>query len=232
MGRATQPRGSSVSRYQPRPLQFARFSPPEMQARARALREHLQRRRTVRHFSSEPIPDGVLEDAIACAASAPSGANQQPWTFVVVRDPDTKAKLRHAAEEEERQSYGGRMSKEWLHELEPLGTTWEKPHITEAPALIIPFEQVWGRTEDGQRVKHYYAAESIGIAVGFLLAALHHAGLASLTHTPSPMKFLRELLGRPENERPFVLIPVGLPAPGAMVPDISRKPLDEVMILR
>ena len=143
------------ARYQPRPLQFARFSAEEMQARARALREHMVRRRTVRHFSSEPIPDGVLEDAIAIAASAPSGANQQPWTFVVVRDPDTKAQVREAAEREERQSYEGRMSPEWLHHLEPLGTTWEKPHLTEAPALIVPFEQVWGRGPDGQRIKHY-----------------------------------------------------------------------------
>lgn len=190
------------------------------------------RRRTVRHFSSEPLPPGVLEDAIAIAASAPSGANQQPWTFVVVRDPDTKAKLREAAEQEERQSYGGRMSEEWLRELEPIGTTWEKPHLTEAPALIIPFEQVWSYGPDGKRVKHYYAAESMGIAVGFLLAALHHAGLATLTHTPSPMKFLRELLGRPDNERPFVLIPVGFPAEGAVVPDITRKPLEAVLVER
>jgi nitroreductase len=222
----------SAPRYQPRPLEFHRFSPEEMAARARALREHMARRRTVRTFSDEPIPAGVLEDAIATAASAPSGANQQPWTFVVVRDPDTKARLRAAAENEERQSYGGRISEEWLRELEPLGTTWEKPHLTEAPALVVPFEHVWGRGPSGERIKHYYAAESMGIAVGFLLAALHYAGLATLTHTPSPMKFLRELLGRPENERPFVVIPVGFPAPGTQVPSIARKPLDAVLVER
>lgn len=220
------------SRYQPRPLDFTRFSPQQMQERASALRQHMTRRRTVRHFSSAPLPPGVLEDAITIAASAPSGANQQPWTFVVVRDPDTKAKIRQAAEHEERQSYGGRMSEEWLRELEPIGTTWEKPHLTEAPALIIPFEQVWSYGPQGERVKHYYAAESMGIAVGFLLAALHYAGLATLTHTPSPMKFLRELLGRPDNERPFVLIPVGLPAESAMVPDLTRKPLEAVLVER
>jgi iodotyrosine deiodinase len=216
--------------YQPKPLSFTRLDPAEMQQRARALREHMSKRRTVRHFSSEPIPDGVLEDAIATAASAPSGANQQPWTFVVVRDDEVKRRVREAAEQEEKLSYGGRMSPEWLRELEQLGTTWEKPHITEAPALIVPFEQVWGYDERGARVKHYYAAESIGIAVGFLLAALHYAGLATLTHTPSPMKFLREQLGRPDNERPFVLIPVGYPADGAVVPDISRKPLEHVLV--
>ncbi|MEZ4361635.1 MAG: nitroreductase family protein [Kofleriaceae bacterium] len=217
-------------RYQPKPLRFARFSPEEMQARARALREHMAARRTVRHFSSEPIPEGILEDAIAIAASAPSGANQQPWTFVIVRDDALKQRVRDAAEQEERVSYGGRMSEEWLRELEHLGTNWEKPHITEAPALIVPFEQVWGYDEHGGRRKHYYAGESIGIAVGFLLAALHYAGLATLTHTPSPMKFLREELGRPDNERPFVLIPVGYPADGAEVPDIARKPLAQVLV--
>jgi iodotyrosine deiodinase len=218
--------------YRPTPLAFHRFSTAEMKARSAAFREHMQRRRTVRHFSSEPIPEGILEDAVAVAASAPSGANQQPWTFVIVRDADTKRRLREAAEREEQISYGGRMSEEWLHELEHLGTTWEKPHITEAPALIVPFEQVWGLRPDGSRLKHYYANESIGIAVGFLLAALHHAGLATLTHTPSPMKFLRDELGRPENERPFVLIPVGYPADDAAVPDITRKAPDQVLAIK
>jgi iodotyrosine deiodinase len=218
--------------YRPTPLAFHRFSAAEMKARSAAFREHMQRRRTVRSFSSEPIPEGILEDAVAVAASAPSGANQQPWTFVIVRDPDIKRRLREAAEREEQKSYGGRMSEEWLRELEHLGTTWEKPHITEAPALIVPFEQVWGVRADGSRIKHYYANESIGIAVGFLLAALHHAGLATLTHTPSPMKFLRDELGRPENERPFVLIPVGYPAADAEVPDITRKPQDQVLAIR
>jgi iodotyrosine deiodinase len=216
--------------YRPKPLAFTRFVPVEMQERMRSLREHMARRRTVRDFSAEPIPDGLLEDAIAIACSAPSGANQQPWTFVIVRDAALQQRIRAAAEHEEKLSYGGRMSAEWLRELEHLGTSWQKPHITDAPALIVPFEQVWGYNADQQRIKHYYAAESIGIAVGFLLAALHYAGLATLTHTPSPMKFLREELGRPENERPFVLIPVGFPATDATVPDIGRKSLDQVLI--
>jgi iodotyrosine deiodinase len=219
-------------KYQPTPLVFTRFPAADMQARAKALREHMSKRRTVRHFSSEPIPEGVLEDAIAIAASAPSGANQQPWTFVIVRDTGTKQRLREAAEREEQLSYGGRMSEEWLRELEHLGTTWEKPHLTEAPALIVPFERVWGLDAHGRRIKHYYAGESIGIAVGFLLAALHYTGLAALTHTPSPMKFLRDQLGRPENERPFVVIPTGYPAADASVPDITRRPLDQTMVER
>jgi nitroreductase len=220
--------------YHPRPLDFQRFAPDEMRARARDLRLELATRRTVRQFSTEPIPDGVLADCLLAAASAPSGAHQQPWTFVVVTDPEVKRRLRDAAEVEERRNYEERMSPEWLEALEVLGTDWEKAHITDAPAVIVVFEQVHGvRAEPGggvRRVKHYYAHESVGIAVGFLLAALHHAGLATLTHTPSPMGFLRKLLGRPEHERPFVLIPVGYPAGGAQVPDLTRKRLDEVAV--
>lgn len=218
------------------PLQWPRVTPDASRERARAFRESMARRRSVRDFSSEPIPEGVLEDAIACAASAPSGANQQPWTFVVVTDPGLKARLREAAEAEERESYEGRMSEEWLEALAPLGTDWHKPHFTDAPALIVVFEQVYGlkRLPDGtvKKVKHYYVQESVGIAVGFLIAALTQAGLATLTHTPSPMGFLRELLGRPENERAFAVLPVGYPAEGARVPDIGKKALDAVLVRR
>lgn len=218
------------------PLDWPRVPPAEAQARAQAFRASMARRRTVRDFSPEPLPEGVLEDAIACAASAPSGANQQPWTFVVVTDPALKARLREAAEAEERESYERRMSEEWLEALAPLGTDWHKPHFTDAPALIVVFEQVYGLKPlpDGtvKKVKHYYVQESVGIAVGFLIAALTQAGLATLTHTPSPMGFLREVLGRPENERAFAVLPVGYPAPEARVPDIEKKPLDVVLVRR
>lgn len=218
------------------PLRWTRPSPAESQERARAFRESMGMRRSVRHFSREPLPDGVLEDAIACAASAPSGANQQPWTFVVVTDPALKARLREAAEAEERESYERRMSEEWLEALAPLGTDWHKPHFTDAPAIIVVFEQLYGLRPlpDGgvKKVKHYYVQESVGIAVGFLIAALTQAGLATLTHTPSPMGFLREVLGRPENERAFAVLPVGYPAPDARVPDIRKKPLREVLVRR
>jgi nitroreductase len=224
------------SPYKPRPLVFTRRPPDEMVERARAFREELAARRTVRHFSSEPVPVEVLEHCIAAAASAPSGAHQQPWTFVLVSDPELKRQIREAAEVEERKNYEGRMSPEWIDALAPLGTDAVKTHITDAPYLIVVFEQAFGvrAAPDGTThlVKHYYVEESVGIAVGFLLAALHHAGLATLTHTPSPMGFLRTLLGRPENERAFVLVPVGYPAPDAVVPDLTRKPLDEVLVRR
>jgi iodotyrosine deiodinase len=217
-------------------LDWPKLTPAESQARAQAFRESMALRRSVRHFSSEPIPDGVIENAIACAASAPSGANQQPWTFVVVTDPALKMRLREAAEAEERESYEHRMSQEWLEALAPLGTDWHKPHFTDAPAIIVLFEQVYGvqQLPDGtvKKVKHYYVQESVGIAAGFLIAALTQAGLATLTHTPSPMGFLREVLGRPENERAFAVLPVGYPAPDARVPDIQKKPLEAVLVRR
>jgi nitroreductase len=217
-------------------LDWPRLTPAESQARAKAFRDSMARRRSVRHFSSDPIPEGVIENAIACAASAPSGANQQPWTFVVVTDPELKMRLRQAAEAEERESYTRRMSQEWLDALAPLGTDWHKPHFTDAPAIIVVFEQVYGvqQLADGtaKKVKHYYVQESVGIAAGFLIAALTQAGLATLTHTPSPMGFLREVLGRPENERAFAVLPVGYPAPDARVPDIQKKPLEEVLVRR
>lgn len=201
-----------------------------------AFLEIMRRRRSVRGFSREPVPRRLIDNAILAAASAPSGANRQPWTFVVVTDPDTKRQLREAAEAEERESYEHRMSAEWLAALEPLGTDWHKPHLTDAPYVIVVFEQTYGlgAAPDGtaRKTKHFYVRESVGIAVGLLLASLTHAGLATLVHTPSPMGFLSELLGRPANERAYVVIPVGHAAPDATVPEIRKKGLDEVMLDR
>jgi iodotyrosine deiodinase len=212
------------------PLRFVRLSDEEQVARSRAFLEGMRERRTVREFSPEAIPDELIENAVETAGTAPSGAHQQPWTFVVVSDPDVKARIRAAAEKEERRSYESRMPDEWLEALRRLGTDWRKPHIEDAPRLIVVFEQAYGFRPDGTKIKHYYVKESVGIAVGLLLASLHQAGLATLTHTPSPMGFLREILGRPANERPYVLIPVGYPAPGCSVPDLERKPLGEVLV--
>ena len=214
------------------PLQFARLSPEVQQQRANEFFATMNRRRTVRDFAPDDVPFALIEQALRAAGTAPSGAHLQPWRFVVVRDATLKRRIREAAEAEERLSYGGRMPEKWLRRLAPLGTNAEKPFLEIAPYLIVVFkidfllDEVTGATEPT-----YYAAESVGIAVGFLLAALHHAGLATLTHTPSPMNFLREILGRPKNERPFVLIPVGYPAPAAQVPDIQRKSLAEIMQL-
>lgn len=193
----------------------------------------MRRRRSIREFSTRPVPRDLVVSAIRAAALAPSGANQQPWTFVLIGDdPDLRARIRAAAEAEERESYAHRMSPEWLEALAPLGTDWHKPHLTDAPWLIVVFEQVYGLRPGGGavgHVKHYYVRESVGIAVGILLASLTHAGLATLTHTPSPMGFLSRLLRRPRNERPYVVIPVGYPAPHAAVPDVVKKRLDEVL---
>jgi len=217
--------------YTPVPLEFTRLDAEEALRRSRDFLELMSTRRSVRHFSSEPVELDLIENAIRTAASAPSGANQQPWTFVVVSDPEVKQRLREAAEHEERLLYEKRASEEYLHALEPIGTDWIKRHITDAPYVIVVFEQVYGLEPDGSRRKHYYVRESVGIATGFLLASLHAAGLATLTHSPSPMGFLKEILERPENERPFVLIPVGYPTPDAEVPDVAlkKKPLDEVV---
>lgn len=206
------------------PLAFTRFDVEESRRRVQAFRDHLRRRRTVRDFSPEPVPLDLVEAAIEAAASAPSGANRQPWHFVIVRDPAVKARIRAAAEAEEREFYERRATDEWLADLAPLGTDWRKPFLETAPYLVAVFRQDWEPEGDGQH-KNYYVQESVGIAVGMLLAALHTAGLATLTHTPSPMGFLAEVLGRPRHERPYLLIPVGYPAPGATVPDIHRKPL-------
>lgn len=198
-----------------------------MRARAASFRAEMTQRRSVRFFAPDPVPPGVVQDCIATAAQAPSGANKQPWTFVLVTEPALKSKIRAAAEEEERAFYGGRAPERWLADLAPLGTTASKPFLEIAPALIVVFAQKYG---EGPQEKHYYVQESVGIACGFLLAALHHAGLATLTHTPSPMGFLQALLGRPANERPYLLIPVGWPTEDCEVPHISRKSIDEVLI--
>ncbi len=204
----------------------------QMIAAAREFLKTIRLRRTVREFSSEPVPDEVIELAIEAAASAPSGANLQPWKFVVVRDPGVKSRIRVAAEAEEYENYHGRMPDEWLRALAPLQTDWHKEFLEIAPVLIVVFKEDYGIDAIGGHVTHYYVNESVGIACGFLLAALNSAGLATLTHTPSPMGFLREILGRPKNEKPFLLVPVGYPAEGCRVPDIRKKPLGDVMIVR
>ena len=188
----------------------------------------MNQRRTVREFSARGVPLELIETAIATAGTAPSGANMQPWRFVVVKDPDVKRRIREAAEKEEFESYHGRMSEKWLRRLAILGTDEHKPFLDIAPYLIVVF-RITSVEEDGGTEPTYYSQESVGIAVGLLLTALHNAGLATLTHTPSPMRFLQEILGRPKNEVPFVLIPVGYPAEDAEVPDIQRKPIDEIM---
>jgi iodotyrosine deiodinase len=210
-------------------LPFEASTPEQARQRSEAFLAQLQKRRSVRDFSPQPVPREVLDNCIAAAASAPSGANKQPWTFVLVTDPELKGRIRQAAEEEERTFYDGRAPERWLKDLAPLGTDWRKPFLDIAPALIVVFAQKHGRDADE---RHYYVNESVGIAVGFLIAALHDAGLATLTHTPSPMNFLRDLLGRPDNERAYVLLPVGYPADDAQVPDIQKKSLDEVLVVK
>jgi iodotyrosine deiodinase len=213
------------------PLDFTRLPESEMRARARAFFDLVSTRRSVRHFSPEPIPLDVVETAIHAAAQAPSGANQQPWRFVLVTAPALKRRIREAAEAEERENYSRRFPDEWLHALAPLGTNWEKPFLETAPCLIVVFRIDYG-LENGQKRKHYYVQESVGLACGFLLAALHAAGLATLTHTPSPMGFLGRILDRPENERPYLLIPVGFPVEDACVPALQRKALDDILVRR
>ena len=209
---------------------YREYPEEEMARRARDFHGELKRRRTVRHFSSRPVPRAIIDDCLRAATTAPSGANLQPWHFVVVGDPTAKRQIREAAEEEERHFYRHRAPREWLDALAPLGTDEHKPFLEHAPWLIAIFAQKHGRLPDGRKVKHYYPHESVGLATGMLIAALHVAGLATLTHTPSPMKFLNEILGRPKSaERPFLLLVVGYPDENAMVPDIGRKPLDEVV---
>ena len=211
-------------------LDYREYPEDEMMRRARDFHAELKRRRTVRQFSSQPVPRAIIDDCLRAAATAPSGANLQPWHFVVVSDPETKRRIRDAAEEEERLFYRHRAPQEWLDALAPLGTDEHKPFLEHAPYLIAIFAQKYGRLADGRRVKHYYPTDSVGLATGMLIAALHIAGLATLTHTPSPMKFLNEILGRPKSaERPFLLLVVGYPHENATVPDIGRKPLSEVV---
>jgi nitroreductase len=211
-----------------RPLAFESYAPAEMRRRAAEGLAELRRRRTVRHFSDRPVDRAIIDDCLLAAGTAPSGANLQPWHFVVVSDPDLKRQIREGAEKEEREFYGGRAPQEWLDALAPLGTDEHKPFLEVAPYLIAIFAQSYGVLPDGRKVKNYYVQESVGIATGLLIAALHHAGLASLTHTPSPMGFLNTILHRPANERPFLLLVVGHPADGAQVPDIGKKPLADI----
>jgi nitroreductase len=213
-----------------RPLAFSRPSSAQQLEASQRFLLSLSQRRSVRHFSPDPIPLEAVENAIRAAGTAPSGAHQQPWRFVLVTDPAVKRQLRAAAEAEERENYERRFPDEWLQALQPFGTDWRKEFLEIAPVLIIVFAIDHGITPEGGKVKHYYVQESVGIATGILLAALHHAGFATLTHTPSPMGFLRTLLQRPANERPFLLIPVGYPAPDCQVPDLQRKPLDEILV--
>jgi nitroreductase len=199
----------------------------EMRQRLNDFYTDVNRRRTVRDFSDRPVPRDIIETALKVANTAPSGANLQPWHFAVVSGPKTKRKIREAAEAEEREFYSHRASPEWLAALEPLGTDSNKPFLETAPYLIAVFLQKFGQLPDGRKVKHYYPTESTGLATGMLITALHRAGLVTLTHTPSPMKFLNQILGRPTSERPFLLLVTGYPAVGAEVPDISRKPLED-----
>ena len=222
----------AVAEYRPVPLVYERPSADSSLEDSREFLELMQARRSIRQFSPEPVARELIDNAIRVAGTAPSGAHQQPWTFVVVSDPDTKQRLREGAEAEERDFYDRRATAEWKEAIRPIGTDWVKTHITDAPYVIVVFEQVWRPGENGSKLKHYYVRESVGIAVGFLLAALQASGLCALTHTPSPMRFLGEILDRPENERPFILIPVGYPAENAEVPDLERKPLDEILVRR
>ncbi len=199
-----------------------------MRARAEAFHEMMDQRRSVRFFSDRPVPRDLIERAILTAGTAPSGAHRQPWRFVVVDDPALKHQIRVAAEEVEYESYHGRMAEEWLEALAPLGTDWHKPFLETAPWLVICFVESYGVSAGGEKIKNYYVQESCGIACGFFIAAIHNMGLVTLTHTPSPMHFLNDILQRPKNERPFILFPVGYPAADATVPDLQRKRLDEI----
>lgn len=208
---------------------YTEYPAEEMLRRAEAFRDEVRRRRTVREFARRPVPREVIAACVEAAATAPNGANQQPWHFVVVTDPEVKRRIRLGAEEEEREFYGHRAPQEWLHALEPFGTDEHKPFLEDAPHLIVIFAEAYGVLPDGGKEKRYYAQESVGIATGILITALHHAGLATLTHTPSPMRFLNEILVRPANERPFLILVVGYPAVEAKVPVITKKPAGEIM---
>jgi nitroreductase len=212
------------------PLDYDRRPEAEMRRRAEDFFAEMRRRRSVREFAPDPVPRALVELAIRAAATAPSGAHRQPWRFVAVADPAVKRAIRLAAEAEERESYEHRMSAEWLAALEPLGTDWRKPFLEVAPWIVVVFAELWEARPDGAKVKNYYVKESVGLACGLFVAALHSMGLATLTHTPSPMAFLNRILDRPANEKPFVLFPVGYPAPGCRVPDLARKPLDAVAV--
>lgn len=205
------------------------FSPEETTLRSHDFYEFMDKRRTVRAISSHPVPQSVIENLVMTASTAPSGAHKQPWTFCLVSSPELKKQIREAAEKEEYDSYHGRMSDRWLDDLKPIGTDWNKPFLETAPWLIVVFKRVYEQ-KDGQKENNYYVNESVGIACGMLITAIHNAGLVTLTHTPSPMNFLSQVLHRPDNERPFLLLPIGYPEAGALVPDLKRKGLDEVAV--
>lgn len=224
------PRPDDADRFPFVEHQIPQYDPTEQQQRADAFLELMQQRRSVRTFKSDPVPRELIEVAIETASTAPSGAHMQPWKFVLVGDPAVKAQIRQAAEQEERTNYDGRMNDEWQDALAHLGTHWQKGYLETAPWLVVVFEERYGINDDGSRRHHYYVKESVGIACGLFIAALHNVGLATLTHTPSPMAFLSKLLGRPANERPFVLFPIGFPTDDAQVPELLRKPLEEVLI--
>lgn len=243
--------GETNSSYVFEPLRFERLPLKEAQHRSQMFLDSMKQRRSIRAFSSDPVPLELITNAIATAGTAPSGANQQPWKFVVISDPELKRQIREGAEKEERENYERRFPEEWLDALAPLGTDWHKEFLEIAPYIIVVFKEEYGfrpapsslkqDTSDnaqesprnvGVRIKHYYATESIGIAAGFLIASLHQAGLAVLTHTPSPMSFLRDILQRPPNEKAFLVLPVGYPANDCRVPVIQKKSLDEIMIIR
>ncbi len=211
---------------------YSEYPPAEMERRATGFRAEVARRRTVREYSDRPVPRSVIEECLRAAGTAPSGANHQPWHFVVVSDPEVKARIRAAAEDEERAFYNGGAPQEWLDALAALGTDEHKPFLETAPYLIAIFAERYMLRPEGRKVKNYYVQESVGIATGILITALHHAGLGTLTHTPSPMNFLNEILGRPANERPFLLVVTGYPAEDARVPEITRKPLDAIATFR
>lgn len=206
------------------------YEPQEMIERSSAYYHWLNTRRTVRDYSSKPVPKEVIENILKSASTAPSGAHKQPWTFCVVSNPELKKSIRIAAEEEEKESYSRRMSDEWLEDLEHLGTNWEKPFLEVAPYLIIVFKKAYDFDANNDKSNNYYVNESVGLASGFLLTAIHNAGLIALTHTPSPMAFLTKILKRPDNERPFLLIPVGYPSDETYVPQLTRKPLEDMSI--
>lgn len=210
------------------PYKGLTYSTEETTKRSKEYYDYMDRRRTIREFSNKPVDKTILENIIMTASSAPSGAHKQPWTFCIIGNQELKARIRVDAEKEEYESYNGRMSEEWLKDLEPFNTDWNKPFLEIAPWLIIVFKKAYD-LKDGVKSKNYYVNESVGIAVGFLLSAIHNAGLVSLTHTPSPMNFLHKVLNRPENERAFLLIPVGYPQEGTKVPDIKRKELKDVI---
>jgi iodotyrosine deiodinase len=212
------------------PYKAQRFTDKESVERSRDYYEYIKERRSIRFFSNQPVPRAVIENVIMTASSAPSGAHKQPWTFCVVANQEVKKTIREAAEKEEYLNYNGRMSEEWLEDLKTFGTDWKKPFLEIAPYLIVIFKKAYDLSEDGSMAKNYYVNESVGIAAGFLISAIHQAGLATLTHTPSPMNFLEKILERPKNERAFLLLPVGYPAEDVVVPDIKRKALDKVSL--